>query len=151
MDHAGKESKNYHNKINDLKTWLSAVYSYQETCIDAFDKGDMKNQIKIAVNSSKQFVSNSLAIVSQISSILDNFNAAEAALTPKRHLAARTASPPPVDTLGFPPWMGRQLRKLVVKSTAHLVPDLIVAKDGTGNSTSINDCLRSLPENRTKR
>ncbi|CAO2841627.1 unnamed protein product [Amaranthus hypochondriacus] len=151
MDHAGKESKNYHNKINDLKTWLSAVYSYQETCIDAFDKGDMKNQIKIAVNSTKQFVSNSLAIVSQISSILDNFNAAEASLTPKRHLAARTASPPPVDTLGFPPWMGRQLRKLVVKSTAHLVPDLSVAKDGTGNFTSINDCLRSLPENRTKR
>ena len=77
LNHAGQEAKNYHDKISDLKTWLSAVYSYQETCIDAFDDGDMKKKIKDAVNASKEYVSNSLALVAQISTILEKFAAAE--------------------------------------------------------------------------
>ncbi|XP_021750100.1 pectinesterase-like [Chenopodium quinoa] len=157
LHHAEHEVKNYHTEINELKTWLSAVYSYQETCIDAFDNGDIKNKIKGAVNASKEFVSNSLALVSQISNILDKFSAAEEALKPPtRHLLAhgapnRNGSPSFVNDEGFPDWIGHEERKLSVKSVSNLVANLTVAKDGSGNFTTINDCLKSLPENRKER
>ncbi|KMT03431.1 hypothetical protein BVRB_8g191160 [Beta vulgaris subsp. vulgaris] len=151
LNHAGQEAKNYHDKISDLKTWLSAVYSYQETCIDAFDDGDMKKKIKDAVNASKEYVSNSLALVAQISTILEKFAAAEESIKPPaRHLLEHGSSPP-VDNQGFPEWVGHEERKLAVKATTNLVANITVAKDGSGNFTTINDCLKSLPENRTER
>ncbi|CAO2823124.1 unnamed protein product [Amaranthus hypochondriacus] len=136
MKQVEEKAKNNDIKINDLKTWLSAVYSYQETCIDAFDKGDFKNQMKGVLNSTKEYISNSLALVSQISSAVNKFNG-------KRNLLSHGH--------GFPEWMSHEQRKLIVKYTTNLTPDLTVAKDGTGNYTSINDCLNSLPQNRTKR
>ncbi|KAL2936402.1 putative pectinesterase/pectinesterase inhibitor 12 [Bienertia sinuspersici] len=153
LNHAGQEVKNYHTKIDDLKTWLSAVYSYQETCIDAFDNGTMKNKIKEAVNASKEYISNSLALASQISTILDKFDAAEGSLKPPpRHLLAQSQPPPPpVDEEGFPKWVGHEERELAVRATTNLVANLTVAKDGSGNFTSINECLKSLPQNRTER
>ena len=138
MKQVEEEAKSNHIKINDLKTWLSAVYSYQETCIDAFDKGNMKNQMKGVLSSTEEYISNSLALVSQIFSAVEKFKG-------KRNLLAT------VDSHGFPEWMSHEQRKLIVKYTTNLTPDLTVAKDGSGNYTSINDCLNSLPQNRTKR
>ncbi|KAL9224169.1 hypothetical protein vseg_000232 [Gypsophila vaccaria] len=161
----GEEVKGLRHKIPDLSTWLSAVYSYQETCIDAFPDGDSKNKIKTALNSTKEHVSNSLALVSQISDFLQTTfapggrAAAVAAAAAEKAPAARhllghkkvLGRPPKVDKDGFPEWFGHEERRLAVKSTANLVPNITVAKDGSGNFTTINDCLKSLPESRTDR
>ncbi|KAK9697422.1 hypothetical protein RND81_08G036300 [Saponaria officinalis] len=153
----GEEVKGLRHKIPDLSTWLSAVYSYQETCIDAFPDGDNKNKIKTALNATKEYVSNSLALVIQISDFLQtNFapggRAAAAQKPPAaRHLLGVNSRQPKVGKDGFPEWFGHEERKLAVKSTANLVANITVAKDGSGNFTTINDCLKSLSENRTER
>ncbi|KAK9715606.1 hypothetical protein RND81_06G176400 [Saponaria officinalis] len=155
--HTGQEIKDFKSKIPDLKTWLSAVYSYQETCIDAFPEGESKNNIQNALNSTKEYVGNSLALVSQISSFLQKFAAAAAARRAQpaaRHLLAHTADPSgasQVDAEGFPEWVGRGERRLLTKAVVNLVPNITVAKDGSGNFTSINECLKSLPENSKER
>ncbi|KAL9224631.1 hypothetical protein vseg_000649 [Gypsophila vaccaria] len=154
--HTGQEVKDFKSKIPDLKTWLSAVYSYQETCIDAFPEGESKTNIINAVNATKEYVGNSLALVSQISSFLQKFAAAAAGRAQPaaaRHLLGQTVTlgGPGVDDEGFPEWVGREERKLLTKVVDKLVPNITVAKDGSGNFTSINDCLKTLPENSKER
>ena len=172
-----EKQEDFAPRINDLKTWLSAVYSYQETCIDAFPDGKTKDDITGALNSTKEFVSNSLALVSSIATLIqDESKIYESALPPgsapalapspggldldsglesasaRRLMAHRaTSAPPPIDKEGFPEWVGREERKLAVKATVGLVPNITVAKDGSGNYTSINECLKNLPEDRKER
>ncbi|XP_074341938.1 pectinesterase 3-like [Apium graveolens] len=61
--------------INDIRTWLSAAMTYQETCIDGlqeFSRGNLEltEEVKTAMRNSTEFTSNSLAIVTKILSKL---------------------------------------------------------------------------------
>jgi len=144
-------------KIADLKTWLSAVYSYQEICIDAFPEGEMKNKIKEAVKDAEEYLSNSLALATQIKVILEKYEEATKAQAKHRRLLLDPEHVPSdggskaIDEEGFPEWVGLHERKLLIKATENLTADIIVAKDGSGNYTTINECLKNLPENRTER
>ncbi|GMI81354.1 hypothetical protein like AT2G26450 [Hibiscus trionum] len=53
----------------DLNNWLSAVMSYQETCIDSFPEGPLKLQFMTTFNSSEGHTSNSLALVSHLAGL----------------------------------------------------------------------------------
>nr|GMC73081.1 pectinesterase 3 [Ipomoea batatas] len=57
------------SRIADLKTWLSAAITDQETCLDALDdmkaNGTVVDNVKGAMKNSTEFVSNSLAIASE--------------------------------------------------------------------------------------
>ncbi|XP_074280828.1 putative pectinesterase/pectinesterase inhibitor 45 [Silene latifolia] len=148
----GPEFKGLRPKIPDMRTWLSAVYSYQETCIDNFPDGDTKNKIKTALNATKEHVGNSLALISQIEEFLiKTFATPGGSKKPaaRRLLEHKTAHR--IDQDGFPGWVGHEERKLAVKSTVNLVPNITIAKDGSGNFTTFSDCLKSLPENNNER
>ncbi|XP_027338374.1 putative pectinesterase/pectinesterase inhibitor 45 [Abrus precatorius] len=60
----------------EINNWLSAVMSYQETCIDGFPEGELKNKLQNLFNGSKELVSNSLAVLSQASSFFSIFKGA---------------------------------------------------------------------------
>ncbi|CAA7394996.1 unnamed protein product [Spirodela intermedia] len=61
------------SKIDDLKTWLSAALTDQETCLDSFDGvgGDFGEQMVAAMRNAKQYTSNSLAIAAHLISIME--------------------------------------------------------------------------------
>ncbi|KAK8942208.1 Pectinesterase 3 [Platanthera guangdongensis] len=56
------------SKISDLRTWLSTTITDQETCLDGFEgtNGGFREKLEAAMMNSKQFASNSLAIVTRI-------------------------------------------------------------------------------------
>ncbi|KAL0368217.1 UNVERIFIED_CONTAM: putative pectinesterase/pectinesterase inhibitor 21 [Sesamum calycinum] len=58
--------------VEDLKTWLSAVITNQETCIDAFDNttGDTGEKMKNLLKTAREMSSNGLAMVTDMSSFL---------------------------------------------------------------------------------
>ncbi|KAL0434035.1 UNVERIFIED_CONTAM: putative pectinesterase/pectinesterase inhibitor 21 [Sesamum latifolium] len=60
--------------VEDLKTWLSAVVTNQETCIDAFENttGDTGEKMKNLLKTAREMSSNGLAMVSNMSSILSS-------------------------------------------------------------------------------
>ncbi|KAL0434002.1 UNVERIFIED_CONTAM: putative pectinesterase/pectinesterase inhibitor 21 [Sesamum latifolium] len=60
--------------LEDLKTWLSAVITNHETCIDAFENttGDTGEKMKNLLKTAKEMSSNGLAMVSNMSSILSS-------------------------------------------------------------------------------
>uniref|UniRef100_A0A0E0LVG1 Pectinesterase n=1 Tax=Oryza punctata TaxID=4537 RepID=A0A0E0LVG1_ORYPU len=53
-----------------LRVWLSAVIAHQETCIDGFPDGDLKDKMRDVMESGKELTSNALAIIGKASSLL---------------------------------------------------------------------------------
>ncbi|PIN08429.1 Pectinesterase [Handroanthus impetiginosus] len=122
----------------DINNWLSAVLSYQQTCIDGFPEGEEKNAMKKMLNTSKELGSNALAIVSQVSSIL------KALPHSQRKLLAS-------DGVGLPTWMNEEHRRMLKADGSKFTPNVTVAKDGSGNLTTISAALDAMPEKYTGR
>ncbi|XP_030474461.2 probable pectinesterase/pectinesterase inhibitor 21 [Syzygium oleosum] len=131
--------------LADLKTWLSASITYQETCLDGFENatGDAGEKMRKALNSTAELTSNGLAMVTEISSVLTNLNLNF--LSGNRKLLQDTE----VEVLGhgeFPLWMDPVKRRLLqAKVGADLKPDLVVAKDGSGKYKTITEALKDIP------
>lgn len=124
------------NRIEDLKTWLSAAITDQETCLDALEEikanATILNNVKTVMKNSTEFASNSLAIVAHIFSILGDFND----LPIHRKLLAAD---------GFPEWVRPGDRKLL--QTANPKPDVIVDKNGSpGSVKTIQEAVDKIPK-----
>ncbi|KAK9040825.1 hypothetical protein V6N11_015963 [Hibiscus sabdariffa] len=124
-------SKNYH----DLQTFLSAAMTNQYTCLDGFSrtKGNIRNYIKKGLHDISHHVSNSLVMLKKVPGV----NKFKSKAFPQ-HGRLRN---------GFPSWLTRRDRKLVQASVNETKFDLVVAKDGTGNFTTISDAVAAAPNN----
>ncbi|KAK4756846.1 hypothetical protein SAY87_006973 [Trapa incisa] len=133
------------SKSSDLNNWLSAVRSYQETCVDGFPDGNIKADMKKALKTANELTSNSLAIISKLSSFLSTFGV-------DRHLLAEKPSRAlDVDEEGFATWMSGEERRMLKGSSNKPTPNVTVAKDGSGQFKTINAALAALPETYTGR
>ncbi|KAF8018019.1 hypothetical protein BT93_H3042 [Corymbia citriodora subsp. variegata] len=160
------------NTLADLKVWLSAVITYQDTCLDGFQNttGDAGHKMREALKTSGELTSNVLAMVDEISLALaqmdlPNFNRKllsdgdnvmghgdgisvwEINLQKRKLLTEdkglRSDNPP---AFLEPPIL---LRKRMLLSK-HPKPNLVVAKDGSGRFRTINEALKHIPLNSTK-
>ncbi|KDP40628.1 hypothetical protein JCGZ_24627 [Jatropha curcas] len=129
-------------KINDMKTWLSAVITDQETCLDAlqelnstkhFNSTLLEDVRKTMVNST-EFASNSLAIVAKILGLLSDIN-----IPIHRKLLGSERS-----NSGFPGWVSLGDRRLLQESKP--TPNVTVAKDGSGDYTTIGAAVGAIPK-----
>lgn len=116
----------------EINNWLSAVMSYQQTCIDGFPEGEEKNKVKAMLETVKELGSNSLAIVSQIASIFSGFNS-------QRKLMG-------LEEEGHPSWMEEEHHRMLKADASKFTPNATVAKDGSGNFTTVTAALNAMPE-----
>ncbi|XP_050285112.1 pectinesterase 3-like isoform X1 [Quercus robur] len=125
-------------KINDIKTWLSTTITDQETCLDSLQdlNSTVLDYMKIATKNSTEFTSNSLAIVAKILGLLADFN-----LPIHRRLLGFEESEGSDE---FPTWVSHRDRRLLqeINVTAHVT----VAKDGSGDYTSISKAVEAVPK-----
>ncbi|XP_062088876.1 putative pectinesterase/pectinesterase inhibitor 45 [Humulus lupulus] len=136
------KENNILNKTPLLKSWLSAVISYQQTCIDGFPEGKMKTDMTKLFKASKEFTSNSLALISEVTSLLSTYQTVSTA----RNLQEKEKnSPASLDRDGFPNWIGHEDRRVLKVKGDLPTPNVTVAKDGTGDFTTINDALAAIP------
>jgi len=144
------ELKNVTDKSPDLNSWLSAVISFQQTCIDGFPEGNIKTELQNLMNDSKEFISNSLAIISQLASALSTFEtAANAASSSGRSLLSQFSNSPaasldPADD--FPYWLPNDDRRILKAVDNKPAPNVTVAKDGSGKFKTINEAVNAIPE-----
>ncbi|KAL6954136.1 hypothetical protein U1Q18_048537 [Sarracenia purpurea var. burkii] len=63
-------------KIGDLKTWINAAMTDQETCLDGLEEmgSTVVDEARLKVQRSKEYMSNSLAILSNIQTVLQKFH-----------------------------------------------------------------------------
>lgn len=136
----------------DLKIWLSAVITYQETCLDGFQNttGNAAEKMKKALQSSMHLSSNGLAMVSEISNMLTDLDIPGIS---KRRLLSFDK---PLPVLGHGEisvdldWAEAGVRRLLSASNGKIKPDVVVAKDGSGHFKSIKQALQKVPQKNTK-
>ncbi|CAA3014438.1 pectinesterase pectinesterase inhibitor 45 [Olea europaea subsp. europaea] len=122
------------SRMPDINNWLSAVMSYQQTCIDGFPDGEEKATMQKLLKTAKELGSNALAVVSQVSSIFSKLQVPNL----KRNLLAYED--------GFPTWINQEDRRILKADDPKQTANVTVAKDGSGNYTTIMAALNDLPQ-----
>ncbi|GAA0166640.1 esterase [Lithospermum erythrorhizon] len=130
-----KDFKGIYDLKPDINNHLSAVLSYQETCIDGIPDGEEKVAVGKALVTPKELSSISLSIVSAISSILKVFGGAAYG---KRNLLSTKEDE-------LPSWISNEERRILKADTPSHAPNVVVAKDGSGNFTTVNEALAAMP------
>ncbi|KAI3968493.1 hypothetical protein MKX01_007803 [Papaver californicum] len=133
-------AKRYHQ----LQTLLSASMTNQFTCLDGFfySKGKIRKQIEKRLYTISHLVSNSLAMLEKIPK--------EQKKTPEDEQVFPEYGEM-VD--GFPRWVAIKDRRLLQASTNAIAMsfDMVVAKDGSGNFTTISEAVAAAPKSSNKR
>ncbi|MBA0829142.1 hypothetical protein Goarm_013762 [Gossypium armourianum] len=135
------ELRNINDRINDLRTWLSAVISYQQSCLDGFEHDDdMKGTLQKGIVDASELTCNALTIVTKLVHILPKFGIQFNITNTRKLLFA--------EKNGYPPWFSAKDRHLLAKiDNNNLKPNVVVAKDGSGQFKTIAAALAAAPKN----
>ncbi|XP_022968697.1 putative pectinesterase/pectinesterase inhibitor 28 [Cucurbita maxima] len=125
----------------DLKIWLSATITYQETCLDSFENttGDASEKMKKALKTSMRLSSNGLAMVTEISSMLTDLKVP--GIGRRRLLDA----PVVVGHEDYPEWADPGIRRLLA-AKGNVKANFVVAVDGSGDFKSIQSAIDKVPK-----
>ncbi|TQD77099.1 hypothetical protein C1H46_037375 [Malus baccata] len=137
ISQVGNNTESGKVRIGVLNSWLSAVISYQQTCVDGFPDGKLKSDLEKMLQTSKEFTSNSLAMLSLLNQL--QLPSTGAAAGSNRRLLSQ-------DKSGFPNWMSHEDRRMLKKNDKKLTPNVTVAKDGSGNYKTISEALEKMPQ-----
>ncbi|PWA57870.1 pectinesterase [Artemisia annua] len=132
------------DKQLELMNLLSAVVAYQETCLDGFNKPELRARVETLLLNSTQLTSNALSIVASMPKILEEFN-----ITTKPKFMGRKLLG--VDEKGYPSWMSEDDKKLLESGDVVLKPHAVVAKDGSGQFNTIMSALAAYPKDNVGR
>uniref|UniRef100_A0A0D9VV03 Pectinesterase n=1 Tax=Leersia perrieri TaxID=77586 RepID=A0A0D9VV03_9ORYZ len=156
----------------DLQSWLSAVITFQGSCVDMFPKGEVRDQVRDAMEKAREISSNAIAIIQQgaaFAAMLDlhaseghgDGNEVDVATMDKDGHHEHHDDDDDVDRrkmldeeedVLLPSWVADddERRMLVAaaaeESVAGLTPNVTVAKDGSGDFGNISAALDALPE-----
>ncbi|KAL9268502.1 Pectinesterase/pectinesterase inhibitor PPE8B-like protein [Drosera capensis] len=127
----------------DLKTWLSAALFNQDTCMDGFDgtSGFVKQIVGEGLNQVSSLVREVLYMVHDIPGPPASSDGGRGG-GGRRLMSDGKES--------FPYWITSKDRKLL-QTTTTVVPEVVVALDGTGNYTRVMDAVSAAPDYGTKR
>lgn len=141
--------------LTSMRVWLSGAVTYQETCLDAFENTTTEagRKMKEVLQTSMHMSSNGLSIINELSKTITNMTHKPAG----RRLLTDVADMAVIghDNEGdfeFPEWVDDHVgaRKLLKMTGRKQMAHVIVAKDKTGNFTTINEALKHVPKNNLK-
>ncbi|KAG4173863.1 hypothetical protein ERO13_A11G087750v2 [Gossypium hirsutum] len=140
-DVGDSELRNINDHKNDLRTWLNAVISYQQSCLDGFEyDNNMKETMQKGIIDAHELTGNALTIVTKLSDILSKFGI-QLNNTNSRRLHS-------VEKNVYPSWFSAKDRHLLARiDNSNLKPNVVVAKDGNGQYKTIGAALAPAPKN----
>ncbi|KDP28190.1 hypothetical protein JCGZ_13961 [Jatropha curcas] len=129
-------SQHYH----ELQTLLSAAMTNQYTCLDgfAYSEGNVRKVIKSNLYNISHHVSNSLVMLKKIPGV--NISNKSEVFTGHGDIKH-----------GFPSWLSSKDRKLLQAPLNATTFNLIVAKDGSGNFTTVSEAVAAAPNSSNAR
>ncbi|XP_031285763.1 pectinesterase-like [Pistacia vera] len=132
------------DRKDEILNWLSAVISYQQSCIDGVNPPELRHQMSNAIlQNATQLTSNALAIVSSISGIINTFHPPMNKTASSRRLLSLSET----GDGNFPEWLSASDRKLLEShDNGELTPDAVVDKDGSGQYKTIAEALDAYPK-----
>lgn len=136
------------DRSSELKSWLSSVITYSESCLDGVEEPKIQNDLRNTLRNASALTDNALAIVSGISQVAETFGLKlNAKPLNGRRLLAQTEGANDYASI-FPLWFSSKDRKLLAAgNNAGLRPNAVVAKDGSGQFRTIGAALAAYPKN----
>ncbi|KAL0326749.1 UNVERIFIED_CONTAM: putative pectinesterase/pectinesterase inhibitor 24 [Sesamum angustifolium] len=128
------------NRTN-FRTWLSAAGADLQTCMDGFEYApdEVRKIVSANLDNSTKIVATSLAIISMI----DGY------MSPREKPSTITTSKPSSDW--EPTWLSPEDRMLLHDTKGTVIPDVVVAADGSGDYDTITKAIEGVPENSDRR
>ncbi|KAL0371474.1 UNVERIFIED_CONTAM: putative pectinesterase/pectinesterase inhibitor 40 [Sesamum angustifolium] len=132
---AGSSADKYYD---DLQTLLSGAMTNQDTCLDgfAYSKNNTRQLIQGRLKRITKHMSNSLAMVKKLKK-----------RSKKKPVHGEEFPEYGQMKDGYPTWLKKNDRRLLQTATNATKYDLVVAQDGSGNFTTINEALAAAPNN----
>ncbi|KVH87933.1 Pectinesterase, catalytic [Cynara cardunculus var. scolymus] len=123
----------------ELKIWMSGAITYEQTCLDGFEKtqGNAGEKMKKALKKSMELTSNCLAMTTDISQALQEVAVPQ---TTNRRLLTLFST-----DYNIPEWVDATDENVLEKTSMKIDRDLTVAQDGSGDFESINEALKFIP------
>ncbi|OVA13432.1 Pectinesterase [Macleaya cordata] len=131
--------------VEDLKVWLSAALTYEETCLDGFENSTSKagESMKEALKTTQELTQNGLNMVAQIGTILSSL---QIPIFNRRLLSAEEEEElEPESADEFPDWATAGQRRLLAAKPANVKPNVVVAKDGSGKYKTVKEAFQDVP------
>ncbi|CAL9229200.1 unnamed protein product [Arabidopsis halleri] len=128
--------------VDDLRTWLSSVETYQETCMEALVEANKPGLTTFGENhlkNSTEMTSNALAIITWLGKIADTVK-----FRRRRLMATGDAK---VVVADLPMMEGR---RLLESGDLRKIASIVVAKDGSGKYRTIGEALAEVEEKNEK-
>ncbi|KAL8143029.1 hypothetical protein V2J09_016061 [Rumex salicifolius] len=127
--------KNSAAKYDDIRTLLSAAMTNQYTCLEGFSGGGANKTLRDKILKPQlmrisRHVSNALAMLKK---------AAKHITPPEPKVVYRLADD------GFPRWLSKKDRRLLQAAVNETKYNLVVAKDGTGNFSTVSEAVEAAP------
>ncbi|TXG65169.1 hypothetical protein EZV62_006444 [Acer yangbiense] len=144
--------KDQKNLLEDLMTWLSATITYQETCLDGFDEkttNSTAKKMRETLNYSMELTRDAIAMVSIVNQVID-FLKSKDNVSLLGHGSRRLLE---VEEKPNNYWLGHTGNRsthLEALDIDKFKPNFVVAKDGSGRFTTINDALIHVPREQDK-
>ncbi|CAI9087807.1 OLC1v1021982C1 [Oldenlandia corymbosa var. corymbosa] len=113
----------YYFSNSDVHSWLASVLTNHVTCLDGLNRAT-RLVMEPRMNELRSTARTSLALFVAISQ-------------PKEHIMVQR----------FPSWISSKERKLLQGSGQDINADLVVAKDGSGNYTTVQAAVDAAPKN----
>ncbi|XP_004242900.1 putative pectinesterase/pectinesterase inhibitor 45 [Solanum lycopersicum] len=120
----------------ELNNKLSAALTFQSMCVDGYPEAD-QSTVQSALKKTEEHTTNSLVVASGLSSS----SSSQSNNSAKRRLLTTR--------LGVPAWIKQGDRRMLDEEEGKDMKSFInmtVAKDGSGNFSSINEALKAVPQ-----
>lgn len=159
--------------IKDIRAWVSAALELHTTCIDAFLEVNTTLGTSLQTNSSHtdELLSNALAFLASFEAYGDDLQSWKASgfslpnnfslsnLTKGIHFPNLTglghrkllSSQLPEENNGLPSWVDAKVQRHLLQATSNSSYDAVVAKDGSGNYTTIQAAVDAAPQKSSNR
>ncbi|KAL2345643.1 hypothetical protein Fmac_006928 [Flemingia macrophylla] len=140
--------------LTSLKVWLSGAITYEETCLDAFENTTTEagHKMQEILQAAMHMSSNGLAIITELSKTLSEMHVTKSNAAAGRRLLTNVDDLPVLgheddELFDLPDWVEDRagVRKLLHMTGRKRMANVVVAKDGSGNFTTINEALKHVP------
>ncbi|PIN01091.1 Pectinesterase [Handroanthus impetiginosus] len=126
--------------VSDIQTWLSTAITDQQMCLDGLMEFEnvslsLQEEMKTSMQNATEFTSNSLAIISNLFSIIQGPVYRKMLQVEENHFNL----------------IGWKHRRLLEAEKVNLRPNLTVAKDSSGNYRTISEAVNVVPKRSNQR
>ncbi|TVU21181.1 hypothetical protein EJB05_30805, partial [Eragrostis curvula] len=146
-----------HLTVDHVMTVLSAAMTNQYTCLDGFayqNGGEVRKYMEPALHHVSRMVSNSLAMAKKLpgAAASPSSSLSSAAMETEETTVRRQPFMGYGQMVkGFPRWVRPGDRRLLQAPASGVTADAVVAKDGSGNFTTVSAAVAAAPTNSKKR